>query len=91
MSLFIFSSHSYYASEPIQFRVRGSTITGASPPKFVTLEDVMKAAHGMQNMALAHEIAVDQDFKLEPFEPPDNRLLKNNYYLKSYYFNITFY
>ncbi|CAH1634762.1 unnamed protein product [Spodoptera littoralis] len=66
---------SYYASEPIQFRVRGSTITGASPPKFVTLEDIMKAAHGMQNMALAHEIAVDQDFKLEPFEPPDNRLM----------------
>ena len=29
----------------------------------------------MQNMALAHEIAVDQDFKLEPFEPPDNRYL----------------
>ncbi|XP_050551784.1 T-complex protein 11-like protein 1 [Spodoptera frugiperda] len=67
---------SYYASEPIQFRVRGSTITGASPPKFVTLEDIMKAAHGMQNMALAHEIAVDQDFKLEPFEPPDNSYQK---------------
>lgn len=69
-------SSSYYASEPIQFRVRGSTITGASPPKFVTLEDIMKAAHGMQNMALAHEIAVDQDFKLEPFEPPDNSYQK---------------
>ncbi|VVD00337.1 T-complex protein 11-like protein 1 [Leptidea sinapis] len=67
---------SYFASEPLQFRVRGSTITGASPPKFVTLEDVMKAAHGMQNMALAHEIAVDQDFKLEPFEPPDNSYQK---------------
>lgn len=67
---------SYYANEPIQFRVRGSTITGASPPKFVTLEDIMKAAHGMQNMALAHEIAVDQDFKLEPFEPPDNSYQK---------------
>lgn len=67
---------SHYASEPIQFRVRGSTITGASPPKFVTLEDIMKAAHGMQNMALAHEIAVDQDFKLEPFEPPDNSYQK---------------
>ncbi|KAG6440320.1 T-complex protein 11-like protein 1 [Manduca sexta] len=67
---------SYYASEPIQFRVRGSTITGASPPKFVTLEDIMKAAHGMQNMALAHEIAVDKDFKLEPFEPPDNSYQK---------------
>lgn len=46
---------------------------GASPPQFVSLEDIMKAAHGFQNMALAHEIAVDQDFKLEPFEPPDNR------------------
>ncbi|XP_013171425.1 PREDICTED: T-complex protein 11-like protein 1 [Papilio xuthus] len=70
------SNNSYYANEPIQFRVRGSTITGASPPKFVTLEDIMKAAHGMQNMALAHEIAVDQDFKLEPFEPPDNSYQK---------------
>ncbi|KAJ0172610.1 hypothetical protein K1T71_011749 [Dendrolimus kikuchii] len=70
------NSHSYYASEPIQFRVQGSTITGASPPKFVTLEDIMKAAHGMQNMALAHEIAVDNDFKLEPFEPPDNSYQK---------------
>ncbi|CAK1542558.1 unnamed protein product [Leptosia nina] len=67
---------SYFASEPLQFRVRGTTITGASPPKFVTLEDIMKAAHGMQNMALAHEIAVDQDFKLEPFEPPDNSYQK---------------
>lgn len=63
----------YFANESLQFRVRGSTITGASPPKFVTLEDIMKAAHGMQNMALAHEIAMDTDFKLEPFEPPDNR------------------
>ncbi|XP_075982121.1 T-complex protein 11-like protein 1 [Anticarsia gemmatalis] len=70
------SNNSYYASEPIQFRVRGSTITGASPPTFVTLEDIMKAAHGMQNMALAHEIAVDQDFKLETFEPPDNSYQK---------------
>ncbi|XP_039748101.1 T-complex protein 11-like protein 1 [Pararge aegeria] len=70
------SGSSYFASDPIQFRVRGSTITGASPPKFVTLEEIMKAAHGMQNMALAHEIAVDQDFKLEPFEPPDNSYQK---------------
>ncbi|XP_063366142.1 T-complex protein 11-like protein 1 [Cydia amplana] len=70
------SAHSYYANEPIQFRVRGSTITGASPPSFVTLDDIMKAAHGMQNMALAHEIAVDNDFKLEPFEPPDNSYQK---------------
>ncbi|XP_064074533.1 T-complex protein 11-like protein 1 isoform X1 [Vanessa tameamea] len=70
------SSRSYFTNEPLQFRVKGSTITGASPPNFVTLEDIMKAAHGMQNMALAHEIAVDQDFMLEPFEPPDNSYQK---------------
>ncbi|XP_034836668.1 T-complex protein 11-like protein 1 [Maniola hyperantus] len=70
------SGPTFFANEPIQFRVRGSTITGASPPKFVTLEEIMKAAHGMQNMALAHEIAVDQDFKLEPFEPPDKSYQK---------------
>lgn len=69
-------SSPHYATDPIQFRVRGSTITGASPPSFVSLEDVMKAAHGFQNMALAHEIAVDQDFKLEPFVPPDNSYQK---------------
>lgn len=71
--ILFFRNRSYYANEPIQFRVRGTSITGASPPQFVTLEEIMKAAHGMQNMALAHEIAVDKDFKLEPFEPPDNR------------------
>lgn len=70
------SGRSYFSNEPLQFRVRGSTITGASPPNFVTLEEIMKAAHGMHNMALAHEIAVDQDFKLEPFEPPDNSYQK---------------
>lgn len=59
--------------ESIQFRVRGSTITGASPPKFISLEEIMKAAHGVQDMALAHEIAIDHEFRLEPFEPPDNR------------------
>ena len=45
----------------------------ASPPKFVSLEEIMTAASGMNNMALAHEIAVDKDFKLQNFEPPDNR------------------
>lgn len=45
----------------------------ASPPKFVSLEEIMTAASGMKNMALAHEIAVDKDFKLQNLEPPDNR------------------
>ncbi|XP_048481273.1 T-complex protein 11-like protein 1 isoform X2 [Plutella xylostella] len=78
-----------YVTEPIQFRVRGSSTTGASPPKFVSLEEIMTAAHGFKNMALAHEIAVDQDFKLEPFEPPDNsyqKLVKDT--LHRAYFDI---
>ncbi|GBP42500.1 T-complex protein 11-like protein 1 [Eumeta japonica] len=70
------TSGPHYINEHLQFRVRGSTITGASPPKFVSLEEIMQAAHGFQNMALAHEIAVGHDFKLEPFEPPDNSYQK---------------
>ena len=45
----------------------------ASPPKFISLEELMKAANGMTNMALAHEIAVNKDFKLEKFEAPQDR------------------
>ena len=36
----------------------------ASPPRFVAIEEVMKAANGVSNMYLAHEIAVDEDFRL---------------------------
>ncbi|KAB7498564.1 T-complex protein 11-like protein 1 [Armadillidium nasatum] len=46
----------------------------ASPPKFMSLEEVMKAANGVSNMVLAHEIAVDKNFKLEKFEPPEDSL-----------------
>lgn len=48
----------------------------ASPPKFISLEELMKAANGMTNMALAHEIAVNKDFKLEKFEVPENSFQK---------------
>ncbi|XP_020711995.1 T-complex protein 11-like protein 1 isoform X2 [Athalia rosae] len=51
-------------------------LTGASPPKFVSFEDMMKAANGMTNMALAHEIALDKNFKLETLEPPGGSLHK---------------
>ena len=44
-----------------------------SPPKFVSLEEIMKAANGVENMALAHEIAVDNNFKIEKPELSDNR------------------
>lgn len=47
----------------------------ASPPRFVSLEELMAAAKGMTQMSLAHEIAVNKDFKLEPEEPRPNRYL----------------
>ncbi|KAK3925493.1 T-complex protein 11-like protein 1 [Frankliniella fusca] len=46
----------------------------SSPPQFVTMEEIMSAANGLENMKLAHEIVVDKDFKLQPYEPPENSL-----------------
>ncbi|KAF5302315.1 hypothetical protein FQA39_LY10354 [Lamprigera yunnana] len=48
----------------------------ASPPKFVSLEEIIKAANGMKDMALVHQIAVDKDFRLERVEPPVNTVQK---------------
>lgn len=55
---------------------QGFVISGiaASPPKFVSLEEIMTAAKGMNNMVLAHEIAVDQDFELKNIEPPNGSI-----------------
>ena len=36
----------------------------ASPPKFVALDEIMKAANGVANMYLAHEIALNREFRL---------------------------
>ncbi|XP_050497074.1 T-complex protein 11-like protein 1 isoform X4 [Bombus vancouverensis nearcticus] len=52
---------------------RGGLI-GASPPKFVSLEEIINAANGMKNMALAHEIAVDKNFQLQKLEPDDGTI-----------------
>ncbi|XP_050454121.1 T-complex protein 11-like protein 1 isoform X2 [Cataglyphis hispanica] len=46
-------------------------LTGASPPKFVSFDEIVKTANGMKNMALAHEIAVDKNFQLQKLEPED--------------------
>lgn len=43
----------------------------ASPPKFVSLEQIMKATNGVTDMALIHEIAVNGDFILNKIEPED--------------------
>ena len=39
----------------------------------MTFDDLMSAANGVKNMSLAHEIAVDANFKLEKIEPPQKR------------------
>ncbi|CAG0913636.1 unnamed protein product [Notodromas monacha] len=46
----------------------------SSPPRFVSLEEIIKATKGVENMALAHEIAVDQNFKLEEKANPSSPL-----------------
>ncbi|XP_011296887.1 T-complex protein 11-like protein 1 isoform X2 [Fopius arisanus] len=51
-------------------------MAGASPPKFVSLEEIVQAANGMKNMALAHEIAVDKNFQLQRLEPEENSIQK---------------
>lgn len=51
-------------------------LTGASPPKFVSFDEIIKAANGMKNMALAHEIAVDTNFQLQKLEPEDGSIHK---------------
>jgi len=41
-----------------------------SPPKFASLEEIVSAATGVKNMALAHEIAVDKDFHIKKADFP---------------------
>jgi hypothetical protein len=54
---------------------QGFAIPGiaASPPTFVSLEEIERAANGFKNMVLAHEIAFDKDFRLQQYKPSDNR------------------
>ncbi|KAK7604506.1 hypothetical protein V9T40_005692 [Parthenolecanium corni] len=58
------------SSDPPYSPVPG--IAGASPPRFVLLEEVMGATRGITNMAIAHEIAVNSDFKLEKLQFAEN-------------------
>lgn len=45
----------------------------ASPPRFVSVEELMETAKGVTNMALAHEIMVNQAFQIKPAELPEGR------------------
>ncbi|XP_068459705.1 T-complex protein 11-like protein 1 [Clinocottus analis] len=46
----------------------------ASPPRLVSVEELMEAAKGVTNMALAHEIMVNQDFQVKPAVFPEGSL-----------------
>nr|XP_022291172.1 T-complex protein 11-like protein 1 [Crassostrea virginica]XP_022291173.1 T-complex protein 11-like protein 1 [Crassostrea virginica] len=61
---------------PSSPRIPPAFMVAASPPKFLSFEQLMEAANGVKNMALAHEIAVNTDFKLESFQPPDDSIEK---------------
>lgn len=52
---------------------RGST-PQASPPRFVSMEELMETAKGVTNMALAHEIMVNPAFQVKPAELPEGSL-----------------
>ncbi|XP_003243699.1 T-complex protein 11-like protein 1 [Acyrthosiphon pisum] len=53
-----------------------NNITAASPPRFLSLPEIMVAAKQLEDIALVHEIAVNENFKLEPQEHPNNSLMK---------------
>ncbi|XP_050307825.1 T-complex protein 11-like protein 1 isoform X2 [Anthonomus grandis grandis] len=53
-----------------------SGMTAASPPKFVSLEEIMQAANGMRDMNLIHQIVVDENFRLEKPDPEPNTVQK---------------
>ncbi|XP_068169001.1 T-complex protein 11-like protein 1 [Antennarius striatus] len=46
----------------------------ASPPRFVSIEELMETAKDVTNMALAHEIIVNQEFQITPAELPEGSL-----------------
>lgn len=45
----------------------------ASPPKTLTLDEVMGSARDLSNLTLFHEIVVNRDFHLEPHTLPEDR------------------
>ncbi|CAH0560659.1 unnamed protein product [Brassicogethes aeneus] len=56
--------------------VVASGFPSASPPKFVSLEEIMQAANSMRDMALVHQIVVDDDFRLQKPDPAPNTVQK---------------
>lgn len=60
----------YYLHSTPKFILPG---VAGSPPKVLTMDEVQKVITSVDNMTLAHEIAINPDFRLQPYEPPENR------------------
>nr|XP_014706566.1 T-complex protein 11-like protein 1 isoform X4 [Equus asinus] len=55
---------------------QGAQRPPSSPPRFVTVEELVETAKGVTNMALAHEIVVNGNFRIKPVELPEDSLEK---------------
>ncbi|XP_016407494.1 T-complex protein 11-like protein 1 [Sinocyclocheilus rhinocerous] len=70
------------SEEMIRKRIRRNTPSPhrltpqSSPPRFVSVEELMETAKGVTNMALAHEIVMNSAFQVKPYEPEEGSLEK---------------
>ncbi|XP_004700389.1 T-complex protein 11-like protein 2 [Echinops telfairi] len=53
---------------------KSNSPASTSPPRVVTLDEVMAAARSLSDMTLAHEIAVNENFHLKQDDLPENSL-----------------
>lgn len=51
----------------------------ASPPKTLTLDEVMESARDLSNLSIAHEITVNPDFRVQPTNLPQGRYINAAY------------
>lgn len=49
----------------------------SSPPRLMSVDELMETAHSMTNMALAHEIVLNGEFQLQKKPPPEHSLEKH--------------
>ncbi|XP_026880804.2 T-complex protein 11-like protein 1 isoform X2 [Electrophorus electricus] len=76
------ASQSDSSEEMLRKRIRKNTPSPhrrtpqSSPPKFVSVEEMMETAKGVTKMALAHEIVVNGSFQVKAPEPAEGSLEK---------------
>lgn len=55
-------------------------VLSASPPKTLTLDEVMESARDLSNLSIAHEITVNPHFRVEPSSLPEGRCVNAAYF-----------